>query len=62
MTTGEDEVNRYSSRSETDRRRWEPSCRLSHCLVEGKEKPPLYDLRAETKVWRKIISLPDLSL
>jgi len=50
LTVGGDEGNWYSYRSETDRRRWEPSCRLSHCDVEGNEKPPHYDLKAATKV------------
>jgi len=45
-----DECNGNSYRSETDRRRWKPSCRLSHCDVQGKEKPPHYDLKAATKV------------
>ena len=44
------EFYRYIYRPETDRRRWEPSCRMSHCDVEGKEKPPHYDLKAATKV------------
>ena len=26
-----------------------PSCRRSHCNVEGKEKPPHFDLKATTK-------------
>jgi hypothetical protein len=52
LTTGGEEVNRYSYRSETDRRRWESSCRLSHFDVEGKERPPHCDLRAATKVQR----------
>ena len=50
LTIGGDEANRYSYRSETDRRRWEPSCRLSHCNVEGKVKPSHHDLKAATKV------------
>ena len=50
LTVGGEECNRYSYRSETDRRRWEPSWRLSHCDVEGKEKPAHYDLKAATKV------------
>ena len=54
LTIGGDESNRYSYRSETDRRRWEPLYRLSHCDVEGKEKPPNYDLQAATKVLRRI--------
>jgi hypothetical protein len=31
-------------------RRWESSCRLLHCNVEGKQKPPQYDLKAATEV------------
>jgi len=50
LTVGGNECNRWSHRSEADRRRWELSCRLSHCDVEGKEKPPHYDLKAATKV------------
>ena len=50
LTIGGDECNQYSYRSETDRGRWEPSCRLSHCDVEGKEKPPHYDLNVATEV------------
>ena len=45
-----DECNRYSYRSETNRRRWESLYQLSHCNVEGKEKPPNYDLNAATTV------------
>jgi len=55
LTTGGDEVNRYSYRTKTDRRRWEPSCGLSGCDVEGTEKPPYYDLKAATKVLWSII-------
>ena len=57
LTIGGDECNRYSYRSETDRRRWEPSCRLSHSDVEGKEKPPRYDLIAATKAlwWNHLV-------
>jgi hypothetical protein len=50
LIIGGDECNWFSYRLETDRRRWEPSCRLSHCDVEGKQKPPHYDLKATTKV------------
>ena len=50
LTTGGGECNHYSFRSETDRRGWEPSCRLSPWDLEGKEEPPLYDLKAATKV------------
>ena len=39
-------------RSETNRRRWEPSGRLSHSDVEGKKKPPHFGLKATTKVLR----------
>jgi hypothetical protein len=28
----------------------DPFCRLSHCDVEGKDEPPLYDFKAATKV------------
>jgi hypothetical protein len=43
-------INGYSFRSETAKQKWDPSCRLSHLDVEGKEKPPHYDLKAATKV------------
>jgi len=46
LTTGEDECNPYSYRSETDRQVWE----RSHCGVEGKQKPPLHDLKAAIEV------------
>jgi hypothetical protein len=49
LTVGGDEVHQYSYRSKTDRRKWEPSYWLSHCDVEGKEKPPYYDLKSATK-------------
>jgi len=52
LAIGGDEVNRYSYRSEIDRRRWEPSCWLSQCEVEGKVKPPHYDFQAATNVLR----------
>jgi hypothetical protein len=57
LTICGDEDSRYSYRSESDRRNWEPSCRQSHCNVEGKEKPPHFDLRAGTKVWAEVIFL-----
>jgi len=47
LTIDADECNWYSYRSETDRWRWEPSCQLLHCDVEGKEKPPYYDLKKQ---------------
>jgi hypothetical protein len=50
LTVGGDECNQYSYRSKTDRWRWEPSRQPSHCDMEGKEKPPHYDLKAATKV------------
>jgi hypothetical protein len=49
VAVGGDEVGQFSYRSETDRRRWEQSCRMSHCDVEGKEQPPHDDLKAATK-------------
>jgi len=45
LTTCRDDVNRYSYMSETEGQKWEPSCRLLHCDVEGKEKPPHRDLK-----------------
>ena len=53
LTMGGEECIRYSYRSETDRRRWKTSWRLSHCDVEEKEKRPHYDLKAATKVMTK---------
>jgi len=50
MAIGGDEIKQYSYRSETERRRWEPSYRSPLCDVEEKEKPPIYDLKAATKV------------
>jgi len=35
-----------------------PTCRLSHCDVEGKEKLPCYDLKATTK--EKTVGRPRL--
>jgi len=42
----DDDNDDDSYRSETDGRSWETRCELSHCSVEGKDKPPHYDLEA----------------
>jgi hypothetical protein len=44
QTVGGDEVNQHSYGSERDRRKWEPSCLLLYCDVDGMEKPPYCDL------------------
>ena len=46
--------NRYVYRTETDRIRWQPSCRLSQYDVEGREKPEHYDLKTAANVLRRI--------
>lgn len=52
LTIVGDEFNRYSYRSETNRRRWEPLCQLLHCnwkerrnhhIMISKQQPKYYD-------------------
>jgi len=52
LTIGGDEVNQYSYRTETNRRRWEPLCQLPHCnwkerrnhhIMISKQKLKYYD-------------------